>query len=367
MLWDRIRWEDMRRRAVERDERRGFSVDKKRITIAYAAEGVIIAASLYGAWLFAVTYGHNDSRTIAMMLLAPIGYAVIEFCRVPLALSVRSHRSWLIKTLAIIGVICAAGVTIKSMSQLGEIMFRPRLFDVVHAAEELERVKAAQGSLSMQIADADLMVKTRRDGLAEVEQRAKSDAQQLASIPKAPPCVRVNGFNKNGEPYSTLKCPPGDPRIAALTENLKGTAGARAAASAELDRAVMARTVLDRSLADNNVAKAEVSFREAVLHSQLHSFTGMVFGISPTQVTDEQISQFLRIFVFFPAIFVAFTSTLIAFTAVHRVKVEPKLIPFDPDGTDYLLNPLYQHVVDEALRKVETKHQKDAETVGARS
>ncbi len=40
---------------------RGYRVDKKRITIAYAAECVIIAASLYGAWLFAATYGHNDS------------------------------------------------------------------------------------------------------------------------------------------------------------------------------------------------------------------------------------------------------------------------------------------------------------------
>jgi hypothetical protein len=357
----------MRHRAAERDEARGFSVDKKRITIAYAAECVIIAASLYGAWLFAVTYGHNDSHTIEMMMLAPVGYAVIEFCRVPLALSVRAHRSYLIKMLAIIGVVCAAGVTIKSMSQLGEIMFRPRLFDVVHATEELQHVKATQASLTQQIADADLMVQTRRAGLAEVEERAKSDAQQLASLPKPPPCVRLNAVNKQGVPYSFLKCPPADPRMGVLNDNLGRTTTARAAASAELDKAVASRAGLDRSQVDSNVAKAQVDYREAVLHSQLHSFTGMIFGIAPTEVTDDQISRFLRIFVFFPAIFVAFTSTLIAFTSVHRVKVTPKMIPFAPDGTDYLLNPLYQHVVDEAVRQVRAQHQKNAETVGARS
>jgi hypothetical protein len=357
----------MRRRANERDEARGFSVDKKRITIAYGAECVIIAASLYGAWLFAVTYGHNDSRTISMMMLAPIGYAVIEFCRVPLALSVRAHRSWFIKFLAIVGVICAAGVTIKSMSQLGEVMFRPRLFDVVHAAEELQHVKATQASLTQQIADADLMVQTRRTGLADVEDRAKSDAQQLASLPRPPPCVRLNAVNKQGVPYTYLKCPPADPRMNVLNENLGRTTASRAAASSELDKAVAARNALDRTQIDKIVATAAVGFREAVLHSQLHSFTAMVFGISPTEVTDDQISRFLRIFVFFPAIFVAFTSTLIAFTAVHRVKVTPKMIPFAPDGTDYLLNPLYQHVVDEAVQQVRKQHQTNADTLGVRS
>src|SRR5262245_60485482 len=106
--------EDARGRAAERDEQRGYRVDKKRVVIAYTAEIVIIAASLYGAWLFATTYGHNDPRTIAMMMLAPMGYAVIEWCRVPLALSVRTHRSRFVCALAVVGVLCAAGVTIKS-------------------------------------------------------------------------------------------------------------------------------------------------------------------------------------------------------------------------------------------------------------
>jgi hypothetical protein len=42
-----------------------------------------------------------------------------------------------IKVLAAIGVAAAMGVTVKSMSQLGEIMFRPRLFEVVKKHELL--------------------------------------------------------------------------------------------------------------------------------------------------------------------------------------------------------------------------------------
>jgi hypothetical protein len=365
MWFSQAHREDARGRAAERDEQRGYRVDMKRVVIAYTAEIVISAASLYGAWLFANTYGHDDPRTMAMMMLAPIGYAVIECCLVPLALSVRTHRSRRVRTLAVIGVLCAAGVTIKSMSQLGEIMFRPRLFDVVHAAEELQRVKAAQATIGQQIAEADALVHTRHDGLADAEQRTKSDAEQLAKIPAPGPCIRMSGMNRHGQPYQYPVCPKPDPRIATLSDHLQRSSDARAEASRELEKAVAARSLLDveRTRADNEVAKVQVEYREAILHSQLHSFSGMFFGVSPTEVTDEQISQFLRIFVFFPAICVAFASTLVAFTAVHTVK--PKLIPFAPEGTDYLLNPIYQQVVDEAVRQVDAQHKADAEALGA--
>ncbi len=359
--------EEARGRAEDHDEQRGYRVDKKRLVIAYTAEIVIIAASLYGAWLFGNTYGHHDPRTIAMMMLAPIGYAVIEFCRVPLALSVRTHRSWFVRTLAVFGVLCAAGVTVKSMSQLGEIMFRPRLFDAVHAAEALQRVQAAHATIVQQIADADTMVRTRHASLTEAEQRIKSDAEQLAKIPAPGPCIRMSRINRQGQPYQYPVCPKPDPRIATLSDNLQRSSDARANASRELKEVVAARSLLDvdRARADQDVAKAQVELREAILHSQLHSFSGMLFGVSPIEVTDEQISQFLRLFVFFPAIFVAFASTLVAFTAVHTV--EPKLIPFAPEGTDYLLNPIYQQAVDEAVKQVNAKHKADAEALGARA
>jgi hypothetical protein len=106
------RHESARYSAQERDQRSSYSIDWKRVILAYLAESVIVAASLWGAWLFANAYVHNDWQQIQMMMLAPIGYAVIEFCRVPLAISVRAHASGVVRALALVGVLCASGVTI---------------------------------------------------------------------------------------------------------------------------------------------------------------------------------------------------------------------------------------------------------------
>lgn len=335
--------ERVRVRARERDERRGYSVEKKRIFIAYFAETVIVAASLWGAWLFAQMYGHDDWRQIQMMLLAPIGYAVIEYCRVPLALSVRTHQSKFIKLLAVLGVLCAAGVTVKSMSQLGEIMFRPRLFDVVHAAENLQHAQATLATVGQQVAVAESVVVSRRTEFERAEERAKSDAIQLANLPKEQ-CNATSGVTRDGRPYKGQTCRT-DPRVGPLRDNLKLTVTARDEARSKLEQAVAARSRLDVTEADKAVADARDQHREAVLHSQLHSFTAMVFGVAPSDVTDEQIARFLRIFVFVPAIFVSFASTLLAFTAVHRLKQK---IDLDPASIDYMLN--YERIVKDAVR-----------------
>ena len=356
----KVRRELKQSRAQDRDERRGYAIDKKRVVIAYLTECVIVAASLWGAWLFANTYGHNDIRQMQMMMLAPIGYAVIEFCRVPLAISVRAHASWFVKIAALLGVLCASGVTVKSMSQLGEIMFRPRLFDVVHATEAFQQVQAARTTLVQQIAAADALVSSRQSSFHEIELRAKSDAAQLANLPKDQ-CQKASGTTKDGRAWSGQTCKT-DTRIGALRDNLKTTVAARDDSARLVEEAVAARAKLDLTQADRAVAAAQVVQREAILNSQLHSFAGMVFGVASTDVTDQQIHQFLRIFVFFPAIFVAFASSFVAFTAVHRI--EPRLIPFDEDGFDYLLNPLYRKVLQDAVQSVTATHQHDAQVIG---
>jgi hypothetical protein len=345
-------------RAKDRDKRRGFTIDKKRVVIAYTAELVIVVASLWGAWLFANMYGENQNQ-ITMMILAPIGYAVIEFCRVPLAISARAHGSVFVRIVALIGVICASGVTIKSMSQLGEIMFRPRLFEVVHTKEALDKAKAAQASAVQQLQDADALIGARRAAFVEDEQRVKSAAQELAALPKDQCSPAI--WYKDGEQHKGQTC-KSDPRIASLQINLKAAQADRDAAAKALEQAVATRKVLDRTRVDRDVAMAQESYREALLHSQLHSFTGMVFGIGPTEVTDGQINQFLRLFVFFPAIFVAFASSFVAFTAVHHLK--PELIPFALDGADYLLNPTYQAVLNDAIERVAATHRRDTEKIG---
>jgi hypothetical protein len=94
----------------ERDETRGFSINYKRIALASSVEFVVIGASLYGALLFAQMYANGDVTAKHMMMLAPISYALIELCRVPLALSTRTQRSLVIKALAAIGVAAAIAI-----------------------------------------------------------------------------------------------------------------------------------------------------------------------------------------------------------------------------------------------------------------
>lgn len=348
----RNKWRD---RAQLRDEERGYRLDMKRVILAYLTESVVVAASLYGAWLFAEMYGHDDWKQIRMMLLAPIGYAIIEFCRVPLALSFRTHGSRFVKLMALIGLVAASGVTVKSMSQLGEIMFRPRLFDVVHAGEELGRVTDTHAAILGKIAAADALVTDRKNAFQVGEQRAQSDSQQLATLPKEQ-CTPTSGVTKDGRPWKSQACKT-DPRVLPMRDNLAKTVAARDDLQHKLEIAVRERATLDPTMTDKAVTAAKVAYREAILHSQLHTFTGMVFGVAATDVTDEQISRFLRLFVFLPAIFVAFASTLIAFTAVHRLK--PKTIPYDPDA-EFVMAGMMHDVVAEATRKAREDMEKRA-------
>lgn len=63
-------------RAIDAD--RGHRVRWKSITIAYLAEIAIIIASLYGQWLLSRRYDHGDMAALALMMMAPITYAVSD-------------------------------------------------------------------------------------------------------------------------------------------------------------------------------------------------------------------------------------------------------------------------------------------------
>ncbi|MGD0104119.1 MAG: hypothetical protein ABSC06_08790 [Rhodopila sp.] len=93
---------------------------------------------------------------------------------------------------------------------------------------------------------------------------------------------------------------------------------------------------------------ATISYREAVLNSKLHSFAAMVFGKEPTEVTDAEIHQFLRIFVFVPAIGSAFAATLIALMAVHRIKPLPGPVDLADEAASYILEPFATTIIREA-------------------
>ncbi|TDR90032.1 ATPase [Enterovirga rhinocerotis] len=340
-------------RAAERrarDLKRGYSISTKRLVLAFAIEGIIVATSLAGAWLFASMYAGADPVAFWMMMLAPIAYGVIEFSRVPLAVSIRTQPSRILRVVAAIGVIGAAAVTIKSISQLGEIMFRPRLTEAVRTQAALGEAKAAQATLDRRITDADAVVQQRAGQLSEAEARVKAGNSELGALPPQR-CFRTTSTTRDGRRVTGTRCTT-DPRTDAMTESLASAQRDRQDASKQLDAARTERAALDRSAIDRAAREAEVAYRDAVMRSQLHSFTGMVFFKDPGEVTDKEIHSFLFFFVFLPAIGASLAATLLALTAVERVREEDDIV-LDERAGAFILEPFAAQIVREAREEAE--------------
>lgn len=333
------------------DQERGYSISTKRLVLAFICEGVVVATSLGGAWLFARLYGGTDPIAFWMMMMAPIAYAVIEFSRVPLAISIRTQRSTTLRVIAAIGVLGAATVTVKSVSQLGEIMFRPRLQEAVRTQERLTDARNEQASLAQKIAAADAVVAQRVAQLDEAEKRLKSANTELGALP-AQRCWRVTSTTRDGRRTSGTRCST-DPRTDAMKTSLGTASSDRGAASARLDEARAERTKLDRTAIDRKVSEAEVAHRDAIMRSQLHSFTAMVFGKDPSEVTEKEIHGFLFFFVFIPAIGASLASTLLALTSVETLPEEFEDVRLDDIAGHYILGPFAERIVREAQAAAE--------------
>ena len=333
------------------DQERGYRISYKRLALAFICEGVVVATSLAGAWLFATLYGGTDRVAFWMMMLAPVAYAVIEFSRVPLAVSIRTQRSITLRIIAAIGVIGAAAVTIKSVSQLGEIMFRPRLQEAVRTHETLIDANNAQATLDRKIADADAVVAQRVSQLAEAEKRLKSANTELGALPPQR-CYRVTTTNRDGRRTTGTRCST-DPRTDAMKTSLGTASTDRTGASTRLDEARAERAKFDRTEVDRKVSEAEVAHKDAIMRSQLHSFTAMVFGKDPGQVTDREIHVFLFFFVFIPAIGASLASTLLALTAVETLPREEEDVRLEDIAGHYILGPFAERIVRDAMAAAE--------------
>ena len=342
----------------DRHVEKGYRIKWGYVGIAYLVETMVIGASLWGAWLFAGYYSDGDERSFYFMLLAPLVYAAVELCRVPLGILARTQRSYIVRILAIIGIIFAAGVTTKSVSQLGEMMFHPRLMDAAKAKTALKDAQADRGTIDSRISAADARVAQYTTELDQIEKRSADNASQLAGLP-AQRCERISGTNSRGQRYSNLKCVT-DPRTATLNASVAKAGTDRAVVVKSLEEARKGRGELDRGAADRKVADAEQTYRNAVNRSQLHSFTAMVYGVDPIDVTEAQVHAFLRIFVFVPALCAAFASTILALCSVSVRSTfmdEDDLgARVDPAATPYMLDS----ITDALREEMGLQHQKPA-------
>ena len=325
----------------------GYRIDYKYLGMAYGIEIAVVATSLLSAWFFAEIYGHGDGTTMAMMMLAPIAYAGIEIARVPLALALRTQPNWFWKIVFALMVLCAVAVSVKSLSQLGEVMFRPRLIDVTRATAALKDARNAEAAYASKVTAADAVVTQRAGELSQAEARLKAVNSELGALPPDR-CARVWHTNGRGQRYSSQEC-HADARQKAMTGNLGDAQTARAAASDKLDAARHERAALDATAVETQASALELARRDAIMNSQLHSFTGMFFGKDPTEVTEGELHSFLRLFVFFPAIFASLAATALALASVTPLRKPPEAVEVDDMAlVEHLLGPLTKTVDDHA-------------------
>ncbi len=299
-----------------------YTICRKRLIGAYAAELVIALTAFAGSVLLAKKYAHGQ-EDLYLMLLAPIVYVVVELGRVPLALSIRTNPSKAMKVVAVLGVVCAAGITTKSMSQLGEMMFRPRLDAVAEAKRNRDEAHDALARHDDAIAKAKELVEQRKVALADAEARLQSTSAAIGRQP-GQTCNAVSRPTKGRGVYQVQVCSR-NPATLALSRQLADAERDRAGALDNLNAANADLKRLEDPDPSKAASTADGALKDAVSNSQLHDFTAMVFGIDPVEVTDGQIHTFLRLFVFLPAILAAAASTLLAMTAVtfHPTPTSP--------------------------------------------
>jgi hypothetical protein len=338
----------------ERDYRRDYTISIKRVCSAYVIEGGIVAASLTAAWLYAEEYGH-DLKGKIMMMLAPVAYGLVELTRVPLAITTRAHPSALMRVVALVAVLGAAGVTVKSMSQLGQMQFQPRLDDVVQKRAALLDAANERATITQRIVVADAEIATTRDVYDKAQARVTAAGDGLTKLPARAPCRTVTTTRADSSSFQRVICPPSDDRTKPMAANLDAAKNDATTAKTKLETAMAARDRLDPAVADGKVTAAEIALRDAIHHSQLHSFAGMLFGKDGMEVTDGEINTVLRIFVFPAAIFVSLSSTFLAMTAVVPIKKKaPVEIP--DDGMIKILKPMYEEakkrIAEEAAKNL---------------
>ncbi len=104
---------------------------------------------------------------------------------------------------------------------------------------------------------------------------------------------------------------------------------------------------------DARLGSAEADYRQTINHSQLHSYTAMLFRKDPRDVSDGEVKTLEWYLIIIPSIAAALASTLIAITAVRKIESKPESATTIPDeAAAYLFGPLLETIKTEARSTV---------------
>ena len=298
------------------NKEKNYDIDYNMVLTAFGIEFVIASLALYGNYLLSSRYATSSSDFL-VMILAPICFFFIEISRIPLAVAFRTQDTMGIKIMCLVGVLAFSTVTIKSVSQLSEMMFHPRMHAVEAARRNLTDAKAELEAYQSRIKSADDLVEQKKDQLNKARSTYDGIIEKLGSQ-KEQPCLSTFKMGRNGVRSKGIACPKN--KIAEAISSQKDTAkSAVDMAGADLANANNERSKLFDGKYAVQLALTEKEVKSALFSSQLHSFTGMFYGKDVTHVSDDEVYAFMRLFVFIPSICVALAASILAAASVTKL------------------------------------------------
>jgi hypothetical protein len=287
-------------------------VNGKLLAVAIAIELIIVGAVLFASYQFAQRYSDGDNMQWWMAIICGVSYAAVELARVPLAIVAATHRRRFIRLLSIFFLMFAVVITTKSLSQVGEQMFSQRLVEVNKARTALQIAEANNhGAIEN---DAN-----KHDRIEALDAEIGSLLKQLKEFGKPPEPKQVcNTTQGRRGPIKICKIVTPPWAGATIQQQLLDARARRNAMDGETEAAGK-----QRDAATAAIAAAKGRYQVAVMDSQLHSFAGMLFMKSSSEVTDDEIAKIKLFFVFIGALAGAVTATGLAYCSFTR-HPEPK-------------------------------------------
>jgi hypothetical protein len=335
----------------QRDRNRGYSINYKMLAAAYAVEIAIISASLYASWVFATKYAGeasgNDIQVASlnwlnvfnshsldwrMAMAGGVAIAFAEMLRLPLAQASRIQRSFVMRALAIAAVLMMAFVTTKTMAQVMQQTYAPRIHQVQQATRALKQAEAGLETIGIKRVPADNDLPRLEQDVRDSQKRINDLNTLIATQGQAPKpvCSPVYKKNSKGVTYKA--------GVTCSTPKWAGQqfADQLAAAKSDLETAIAKRDKLAAGVAsqaeaaqDRKVAIDQLrdAWRAAVENSVVHGLTAMFYGVDPLDLNEGQVNGFLRLFILVPSVMVALASSILVILAYNRIRRPRKIQP----------------------------------------
>jgi len=230
------------------------------------------------------------------------------------------------------------------------------LAEVNETNNALQNLKAEKETLSTQLTslvhDTDQRI-IKRNSISEQLKALQSQITKVSTI-SGKSCRTTT--TPDGQKIED--CTSTNVANAAILKTLQNQLAAATKEFADADAAVKqadsSRIQHEPRLRDieGKIAKVESDYRASINRSQLHSYAAMLFGKTPSELSDGEVKTLERYLIWIPAIAAALSSTLIAMTAVRRIRREPDDAIIPDDAMRTLFGPLVDAIQVEARNAV---------------